>query len=87
MRELILEAERNPHVASSPAPAIPPRIPTAAPRAAPYPGSSNQPAPYPGSNPSVPYPGSQFPTQQTRYPSNAFSQQPAAQAYSGFQWK
>ena len=85
MRELILEAERNPPVASSPAPVIPPRIPTAAPRSTPYPGSS-QSTPYPGSSQSTPYPGSQY-SSQPRYPANAFSQQPAAQAYSGFQWK
>ena len=86
MRELILQAERNPSV-SSPAPSIPPRIPTTTARSTTaYPGSNQSVPAYPGSNQSVPaYPGSQF-NAQPRYPANAFSQ-PAAQQYPGFQWK
>ena len=44
MKDLILDAERNATTPSSSAPVIPPRIPVAAARAAPYPGS-NQAAP------------------------------------------
>lgn len=73
MRELILEAERNPSQSSSTnTPAIPPRNQAFPPRPTP---------PYPGSvQPSYP---NQYPPQA--YPAGAFSQ-PAAQRYPGYQW-
>ena len=81
MKELVLEAQRNPSSTTT-TPVITPGIPTASPRNSPVP---TRPAPsYPGSTQNVtPYP--QYPG-QPRYPANAFAQ-PAAQQYPGYSWK